>query len=428
MISRLLRNDFVRHGSFVFSGVAIASLFNYLFYMLIARRAGVEIYGIVTALTSAVLVLSTPGVVAQLVAARLTADLEARGDPGALRSLADLMTAWTTTIAAVIVAVGIVFREPIASFFNLTDSVPVVIAALALGGYTVVAVQRGLLQGAHRFGQFAASSSIDAVVRVLIGVPLVGVLGARGGLIGVAAGVSLAFAYDLYVFRACFGTIRAPIALDRSLIRRVVSHVGFSQLTFTVLTFYDVPLVKHAFDARSAGLYAAVALVGRAVITAVSFIPTLVMPKVAARFADGRSALPLLRSGLGVAGSIVAAAVLAGLAAPRFVVVLISGNAFGDAAPLVLPYIVASSALSFAGVVAAYKTGLHRYDFVRPCFVVAVVEISVLSSWHPTLQTVVGVLVAGHTALLCSTLYRLTAPVTAGRPSDLTERAWTTHG
>ena len=413
MISRLSKSDVVRHGALVFGGVALASISNYVYYVLIARRGGVEIYGVVTALTSAMVLLLTPGIIGQLIAARLAADLEARHDNGALRTLADLMMIWTAAIAVAVVAVGLLFRGAIASYFNLADSIPVVIVTVSLGIYAVVMVQRGILQGAHRFGAFAASSSMDGVVRVLVGVPLVGVLGAAGGLIGVVAAAIVALVYGLYIFRAHFGRMRTPIALDRALILRVVSHVGLGQLTFTVLAFYDVPLIKHAFDARSAGLYAAAALVGRAVVAAVSFVPTIIMPKASARVAAGRSPLPLLGAALGLATAIVGVAVVAGLLAPHFVVTLVSGKAFGDAAPLVLPYAIASGALSLANVVAAYKMGLHRYNFVLPCLVVAAVEILVLAFWHPTLQVVVGILVTGHVALLGATLYRVTSPVRA---------------
>ena len=95
------------------------------------------------------------------------------------------------------------------------------------------------------------------------------------------------------------------------------------------------------------------------------------------------------------------------LVAPRFVVTLLSGRAFGDAAPLVLTYAVASGALALATVVAAYKMGLHRYDFVIPCLIVAAAEVSAFSLWHPTLTAAVTVLMIGHVAVLAATLYRL---------------------
>ena len=418
MIARIRNSELVRHGAIVFAGVVLASLFNYLYYMLIGRRGGVETYGVVTSLASALLVLSAPAIVVQLIVARLAADLEARGDVPAIRKLADIATLWTGAIATVFVIAGLIWRDALAGFFNLTSSEPIVISAISFALLAVVCAQRGVFQGSHRFGDLSASQALDGVTKVCVGVPLVTVFGASGALVGIAASQVVAFGYALVAFRARFGIVRAPLALDRSLIIRVISHVGLGQLTFTVLMFYDVPLIKHAFDARSAGLYAAAALVGRAVLSAISFVPTLVMPKATARVASGRSPLPLLGAAVGLSAIIVLIAVIAGLVAPRAVVTLIAGGAFGEAAPLVLPYVVASGALAMANVVAAYKMGLHRYDFVIPAVVVAVIEVVVFAIWHPTLTAAIAVLLTGHIAILCTTLFRLNAPasVLGARP------------
>ena len=75
----------------------MASIANYIFYVLISRQAGVETYGVVTSLISAILVLSAPATVVQLIAARLAADLEARGDMAALRKLSDSVTRRSST-------------------------------------------------------------------------------------------------------------------------------------------------------------------------------------------------------------------------------------------------------------------------------------------------------------------------------------------
>jgi hypothetical protein len=174
--------------------------------------------------------------------------------------------------------------------------------------------------------------------------------------------------------------------------------------------FYDVPIVRHAFDARSAGLYAAAALVGRAVLATISFVPTLIMPKATARVAARMSPTPLLLTALAIAGVIVVGAAGLALFAPAFVVRLIAGGRFGDAAPLVLAYTLASGALALANVVGAYKMGLHQYDFVVPTAIVAAVEILLMAFWHPSLTSVVTVLLCGHLAVFASTLFGLTAP------------------
>ena len=407
MIDRLLKNEFVRHGAMVFAGVVLANVLNYLYYMLVGRAGGVEIYGVVTSLTSVLLVVSAPAIVGQLIVARLAGELQARGDIAALLRLGDIATWWTGGAAFVFASIAFALRAQLATFFNLTTSTPIVIAAVSFVFMTVVFAQRGVFQGSQRFGDLSTSLAIDSSLKVAVGVPLVGALGSSGALLGVLASQVVAAGYALGAFRVRFGTVRAALALDRALIVRVVSHVGLGQLTFTVLMFYDVPLIKHAFDARSAGLYAAAALVGRAVIAAIAFVPTLVMPKATARAAEGASPLPLLGAALGIAGIIVAVALVAVLAAPQFVVTLIAGRAFGAAAPLVLPYVAASSALSLANVIAAYKMGLHQYNFVIPALVTATAEVAAFSLWHPTLLAAIVVLLIGHVAILCSTLVQL---------------------
>jgi O-antigen/teichoic acid export membrane protein len=417
VIARFRSNDVVRHGAAVFGGVAFASLFNYLFYMLLGRRVGVEPYGVVTSLASALLVVGAPAIVTQLIAARLASDLEAQHNIGGLRRLADLVTLYAGIVFFTAAVIGYVFRGAIAGYFNLTETGPLVVALIALAVFGITTAQRGVLQGAHCFGDLAASMAIDAGVKVVVGVGLAGMFGATGALVGIATGSAVALGYNQFAFRARFGTSRNPVALEPGLIGRVVAHVGIGQLTLTVLMFYDVPLVKHVFDARSAGLYAAAALVGRAVISAVSFVPTVVMPKATARAAAGRSALPLLGMALGISCAIVVVAALLGVVAPRAVVTLIAGKAFAEAAPLVLSYIGASGLLSLANVVAAYKMGLHRYDFVVPALVVALGEITVISMWHPSLLAVVYVLLAGHAAVLAVTLFRVAAR-SGVRPAD----------
>jgi O-antigen/teichoic acid export membrane protein len=397
VIARLRSSDFVRHGTFVFAGVAFTSVFNYLFYMLLGRRVGVEAYGVVTSLASALLVVGAPGVVAQLISARLAADLEARSDSGALRRLADVVSIYGSAIVTAFVIVCLVFQTQIAAYFNLAGTAATVVTLIGLATFIVETVQRGILQGAHRFGAMR------------VGITLAGPFGATGALIGIAVGGAFGIAYNFFAFGREFGPARHPVALDGGLVRRVVTRIGIGQLTVTILMFYDVPLVKHMFDARSAGLYAAAALVGRAVIAAVSFVPTLIMPKATSRVASGRSPVPLLGMAMALALVIVAVALAFAGFFPRFVVGVIAGHAFTTAAPLVLLYVTASGCLSLANVVTAYKMGLHRYDFVIPVLVVAVVEITVLSLWHPTLLAVVSTLAIGHACVFAATLFRVTA-------------------
>ena len=417
MIDRIRRSDVLLHSALVFGAIVASNALTYVFYAGIARLASVEVYGEVIALSSIMLLIGAPAAVGQLIVARIAADLDARGDRAALRRLGDVVTSRMFVAGGAVVVVTFVAREPIAHFLHVGDVGAVVATAAATATYLISWAQRGVLQGAHHFGDFAASLFFESILRLSLGVALVVPYAATGALGGTAIALACAVVFNCWRFAARFGRARAPVGIARSTISRMLRGVGIGQMTLTVVMFYDVPLVKHAFDPESAGLYAAAALVGRAVLAAVSFVPTIVMPKANARVASGRSPLPLLFTSLMLAGAIVGAMLLVAALAPQTVITVVAGHAFAGAAPLVFPYLAACGALSLAGVVAAYNFGLHRYDFVLPTCAAACLEIAVLSAWHPTLNATLTVLVTGHALILLATLYRVTsAPALSREP------------
>ena len=422
MIARLRANEFVRHGSLVLGGVLLSNVFNYLYYMLIGRVVGVEAYGVVVALVSTLLVVSAPASVAQIVVARIAADLESAAGRPALRRLARLATERAAAFGIVLAILAALARNPLNAYFHISDPFAVVLTAVAIGLYAVTTVQRGVLQGAHRFGDFSASLTVESGTKVAIGIALALRFGADGALAGLVLGIALSLVYNAWTFRRVFGPPTAGMTLPRGLVSRVIAGVAAGQITITILSFYDAPVIKHVFDAHAAGLYAAAALVGRAVLSAIIFVPTIIMPKATARINAGLSPVPLLGAALAVAGGMVAAALAITAVAPAFVVGTLAGHAFRDAAPLVMPYALAAGLLSLANVTIAYKIGLHRYDFIVPVIAAALVEIVTVCSWHPTALAVVYTLAAGHGLVFFATLWRITAnlaPAERAAPAEI---------
>jgi O-antigen/teichoic acid export membrane protein len=400
------RNDFFFHGSVLFAGLAVANIFNYLYYMLAGRVLGVNAYGEMTSLTSALMAVAAPASVAQLVIARLTADLEATGNRQALARLSSSVLRTTAIIALLVFLASFAFRDALSLFFH-SSTAPVLTAAATLGAYAVALVQRGILQGSHRFGHFSVSCIVESVGRLGIGIPLAIGHGAFGALLGASIGALGSLVYNLWALRSPRrdDDSKPGVAFDFNRVVRTTSGIGVSQLALTALLYYDVALARHAFDARSAGLYAAAALVGRAIIGILQFVPTVIMPKATARAAAGASTLPLLASGIGLSAAIAGVGIVAAVLAPGQLAAVFAGPAFREAAPIVLPYVLAASALGIANVVTAYQIGLHRYAFVVPSTIVAAVEISLNAFWHPSLAHYVTVLLGGHALFLVAVFF-----------------------
>jgi O-antigen/teichoic acid export membrane protein len=418
---RIVRSDFVRHGAIVFTGLIVANVLNYLYYVLCGRVLGVEGYGELNALTSAVLTLAAPANVAQIVVAKLAAELIAAGDRRAADRLAATAVRGTLWLALGIAAASALFVVPLERFFHVASPWPILLAAVSLGLFAAITVQRGALQGAGRFGAFSASYCIEAAVRTGAGVALAVRFGPLGALVGLLLGVLVCYGYDAVLLRGRPGAPGSASGLAGLRVSYVAGRIGLAQLMLTVLSFYDVVLARNVFGARDAGLYAAAALVGRVMLGLLAFVPTLLMPKATARARAGAAVLPLFAGAAGVALAIAAAGALAAAAAPAGIVTLFAGRKFAAAAPIVSVYVLAAGALGLANVVAAYQFGLHRFRFVVPASAVGLAEIVTVALWHPTPVAMAGVLLAGHAAFLATTLLGIgaTAAEPAGEPGRL---------
>jgi hypothetical protein len=165
-----------------------------------------------------------------------------------------------------------------------------------------------------------------------------------------------------------------------------------------------VILVRHFFAPQIAGLYSGVSLVGRAIYTGVSFVPMIAIPKIVARRASGASVRPVALLGAGVALAAAVGAIGIVALIPERVVAAVGGPGFRPAAPLLLPYAVAASALAAANVAVAVRVGLHRFGHVAPLALIALGEIVTVSLRHARITDVLWTIVIGHTAGLLSTL------------------------
>lgn len=396
--------DFLKHGSLVFAGTMAANILFYASYALVQRALGVENAGLFMALLATTQLLAVPGTVLATVIAKVSADATAQGRQGVLRSLARSMARMCIPLLIIAVVGATAGNGVLRSYFHTRDSWDIAMAALAFALFFPLTPQRAVLQGGGLFGSFVTSTVIEALLKAGTGVAVY-ILG--GGVSGAFAGFAVATA-AAYLYNVLVGMRTAP-ALERlQLAAHTVKHhalgVALPVAGLTVITYADAILVRHYLPAYSAGLYAAVALVGRAVVTVMSFLPTVVLPKATTAFAEGRSPLPLL--GLaGAAGTAVLVPLLLIIGLfPAQIAGGIAGGQFRPAAPLLLPYAAAMSGLALATILATYLISINRRGFAIPATIVCGLEVFAIVFIHPNVRTVVDIVLGGHLSVLCVTL------------------------
>ncbi len=404
-VHRVRTSDFVRHASLVFALTAAVNALNFVFHFAVSRLLGVSSYGVLSSLIAALMIGAIPGTVASLLVVKIVAELHAISATRELRSIASRAAFGSIAVALVIALFVILFRNQIAAYLKIHDSSYIAIMALILACSLISPVVRAVLQGLEDFGWFAACGFIEVFGKTAIGITLAWLgFGLSGVLVGYAIGavLSVLFALGTIGVRLGFGTGSTSAHFGTV----VGSSIGIltSTAATTVIGFADVLLVKHYFDPQSAGIYGAVSLIGKVLLYAVAFVPTVLLPKAASKITRGEGATALLTEAA-ITMTVVALFGMAALVwSPSMVVHLLVGPRFSGAAAYLPMYGLAMVLLSAAGFGATYRTAINRYSFVIPLAIVSALEILGITVFHRSLSQVIEVLIVGNAIAAFATL------------------------
>jgi len=149
----------------------------------------------------------------------------------------------------------------VSSYLKLPTRTYIILLGVGTALYVPLGVRRGLLQGMYDFRRLAENFVVEVLVK-LVGAILLLVLG--WGVTGVIAAVtaSLGVAYLMAYPQKDLRVATKP-DLPASFWEGMQAAVFF--VGQVIINNVDIVLVKHFFSAGEAGLYAAVALVGRVV-------------------------------------------------------------------------------------------------------------------------------------------------------------------
>jgi len=397
-IRRVAAADVARNSVIVLAAILLGNVFNYGYYLLMGRSLSLRDYGTVMSLVSAVLLVFGIGTIVQTMVAKLAADIRAAEDQGRLASFTRAtlrLSMWTATI---IFLISVLLRGVVAQYLHLVRPELVVIAGAAAAVGFVVLFQRGLFQGFGAFKTFAISSSLDGVKAFFI-LPLAHRFGELGATAAYLSGTLTAATYGLVALRPHMAAVGETAALDIRRLFRTAGATGLASVSIVVLMFYDVVLAKHYVTPAGAGLYSAAALGGRVLLAACSFLPVILLPDIAVRSASGRPHRHVLAATLAIAIAIICVVVAACALEPRLVLAVLAGHAFGNAAPLLLPYVLSSAALALGNLLVMYAIARHRFGFTPYVVLIAIGEIAAVMLRHGSPMEIVQDILAGHTGI-----------------------------
>ncbi len=348
----LLQARVVRGSAILLLSTGLVAGTNLAYNILIARMLGASGFGHASALYTLLMLVTAITLSFQIV----TSKFIARNSETLVRAQIYarlLRRAWQVGVGvAIFLAAGSAFLK---SYFNLPQQHDLFLLAIAAGVYIPLGVQRGRMQGRCNFRGLAGNVVVEAVVKfggalffLHLGMGVTGVMTAV--LLSIVAAYIAGEPGSQH--RAKAGVIKiAPFGEGMQAVLYFIGQVILSNL--------DILLVKHFFPTSEAGIYAAVALVGRVVFMLSWSVVSSMFP-VSASHTERQSGHSVLYTALLLVGTLTGAFIAAIALAPQSLWILLLGKAFlpGTAAPfsaLLTQYAVMTAIYCIAVVLMMYE-------------------------------------------------------------------------
>ncbi len=345
--SRLLSGSLVLLAASVLVGAM-----NLLYNLVIARLLGPEGFSHATAVYTLLILMSAITLSFQVVCAKLVAKYESPDEKAAVYSGLHIRS-WQFGLLLALVLV--LTRHQIVAYLNLPGDDLIRLLALGAAFYIPLGVRRGAIQGTYAFRNFGLNLILEGLVRLGGSWILIRAgMGVSGAVLASVAGVVVAYLAALPGLKTV--SVRPNVlASFREGMQATVFFAGQ-----VIINNFDIVLAKHFFPAEEAGLYAAVALVGRVVNMCAWSVVNAMFPMSAGSQEKGKQSASLLLTSLLMVAAILVVLVVGLWMVPSFFWNTAFGARFeitgyGSIPSLLILYAVSTGIYSLSAVIIAYE-------------------------------------------------------------------------
>ncbi len=391
----------VRHGSILLVATVVAGLVNFLFHLYMIRVLSPEDYGVLFSLLAVFMIVSVPSGTIHTVVAKYVSDFKARDQYGKIAFLFFQSTR-RVLLCAVVGLVGFTLASGhISAFLKIPSRIPVMIVGFALAISFLIPVCSGVLLGLQRFNFLGFGLILAPLLRILLGILFVwlglGVNGALGS--SLLAGLIL-FLIMFVPLGRLFRRQDHDAVIESKQIYRFSVPTLHALLFYALLTYIDVPLIKHYLSPLTAGYYSTVALVGKAFLFPPTALAAAMFPKVSELIAQGRDARPLLHKALFLSICVLVFGMLICFLFPEFLLAVLTKKqqlttaevSSSTLLPLLRTFGAAMSPFALSYVLIYYNLACNRTRFVYVLIVATVLEVILIAIFHATLLQVILVM------------------------------------
>lgn len=388
IIKKIWSHNLARNSAIVFTGTMTANALSYLYHLVMGRLLGPAGYGELSSLISILYIFTVPLIVAQTVLIKFVSALRARKEPGEVKSLFLSATKISLGIIVIGIPLLLVVRPWVTQFLNLSSPTLLLLLYVLLAFSLLSIISAAVLTGYQMFVWMSGLGAFAVLLKLIVSIPFAswrvpGVL-----LAAVAAAIVTYIAY-FFPLRGFLAKKVKPLSF------RTKDTLGFAvpalitQVGVTSLFSTDIILVRHFFDAKSAGLYAALAILGKIIFYASAAVPAVLFPVASERAALGEGTKKLVLTAIGAVTVISLGVTAVYFFFPDIIVQLLFGNAYSGAGILLGEFGVFLTLYSIGNIIATSCLATGKMFIWIFAFVSATLQIIGINVFHASIAQVV---------------------------------------
>lgn len=404
IVSLLRNSSFLRHNLIFFIGSVATGALNYLYYPVLGRLLEPTAFGEVQALVSLFLQLSIFLTVLGLVTVNVVANYE---DEAKRNQVVFEFEKLALLVSLIVLLVVTIFSSQLQRFLNFETTWPFIILMGSIVASVPFMFRSSFLRGQKKFGLASLATLLGAGGKLILSVALVVIgWGTAGAIGGIAVAQVIASVYAAS-YAAKYGLRRMPESKRLALpnMRVLLPELKYGLLVLTgslIITMQysiDIIVVKHYFDAHTAGLYAGISSVARIIFFLTASISLVLLPSIKIRQTVQQNRQLLFKSVflLTVVG-IPALGIF--MAAPEFVVSILMGSSYNAYAAILPKLSLAIFIISLMNLFVSYFIALRKYAIAFVVIIGAVVTYTLMAGHHSSLSAVVDSLLYGSIAMM----------------------------
>lgn len=352
----------------LFSAMMIVNILNYGYALVLGRLFGPVAYGAYASFISLFLLVSLLPLTLQQITAKYAA---AKTSVAGFTSRVALATGILLGLALFLLApvLAPIIKLPATWLMGLGIFLPL---------YALMGTGRGEAQGEQAFTVLGSNMILEHALKIaLTPLALFFAPAASGAVLATLAAVPLTTFQLRKFFR-----LKVKSVIQRQDVARYAAPIFVNLSAQAIIINTDVLLVNALLSSEEAGIYAAVALIGRIVFYGSWAISAAIFPMVAARAAEGKNHRDLLYIALGAVAFISFG--VTGFCAlfPGFVITTLFGQAYLAGVSLIAPYALMTTLYALANVVSNHFLALGSHKAGYWPLIAAFIQVALILAVH----------------------------------------------